>query len=105
MPYSGRVEVKFDGKWGTVCNDSWDILDADVVCRMLGYVAAVQVMSFPPRKQRGRKIWIESINCTGEENSLVWCPHRGWGEHKCSNLEDAGVVCSNSTGMYKEFEN
>ena len=42
MPNEGFIEIKgSDGTWGGICDDSWDQLDADVVCRMLGYPSSV----------------------------------------------------------------
>ena len=39
---SGRVEVRFRGVWGTVCDDNFGEEEGAVVCRMLG----LQVLPF-----------------------------------------------------------
>ena len=88
------MEIFYNGTWGTVCDDSWDIDDARVVCRELGFSAALRAPTnafFGPGSGR---IWLDDVECQGYERSLANCQHRGWANHECDHSEDASVICS-----------
>ncbi|XP_025142229.1 T-cell differentiation antigen CD6 isoform X9 [Bubalus bubalis] len=92
-PCEGRVEMLEHGQWGSVCDDTWDLDDAHVVCRQLGCGWAVQALPglhFTPGQ--GRIHW-DQVNCTGLETYLWHCPGLP-GNGYCGHKEDAGVVCS-----------
>ena len=40
-PKSGRVEVKHNGVWGTICDDNFGENESQVICRMLGFSSNV----------------------------------------------------------------
>lgn len=91
----GRVEI-FYGEWGTVCDDFWDLDDATVVCRQLGFLRAVFAFRTSQFGQGTGPIWLDNIHCTGTETRLDQCPHNGIGIHNCIHFEDAGVRCTSN---------
>ena len=93
----GRVEVYHNGVWGTVCDDSWDITDANVVCRQLNYSGAIAARSFSFFGRGSGPIYYDNVGCTSREKRLADCSHRGIGVHDCSHSEDAGVLCRGTT--------
>ncbi|XP_022807798.1 deleted in malignant brain tumors 1 protein-like [Stylophora pistillata] len=92
-PYLGRVEVLFNGIWGTVCDDFWDLQDADVVCHELGYDGALSATGNAALGRGTGPIWLDNVQCVGNEASILQCNHRGWRVHDCRHDKDAGVVC------------
>ena len=91
--YEGRVEVYHNGEWGTVCDDGWDLNDAQVVCNQLGFNGAAAVRHGAFYGQGSGRIWLNNLNCTGTEITFENCSPRGWGIGNCSHSEDAGMKC------------
>ena len=120
--YEGRVEVCYNGTYGTVCDDKWDVLDAAVVCRQLGYNStgtfSIRVCMFMSERAiitmnmisslpsavvavsngyfgaaSSVPIHLDNVLCSGTEESLFSCSSPSVGTHNCEHTEDAGVIC------------
>ena len=95
----GRVEVNYNGEWGTVCDDGWDDTDAGVVCRQLGFGSSGTAIESVFFSQGSGSIWLDNVICSGNESVLASCGHLGVGITRlCSHDEDAGVRCNGTQG-------
>ena len=100
----GRVEVNYNGEWGTVCDDGWDDIDAGVVCRQLGFGSSGMAIGSVDFDQGSGSIWLNSVTCIGNELTLTSCGHIGINNTRsCSHAEDAGVRCNISQGKFIDF--
>ena len=61
--FEGRVEIMHDGLWGTVCDDSWDIQDATVVCRelLLGNAQEAVKLGRLGKGKDSQPIWLSKV--------------------------------------------
>lgn len=81
-------------QWGTVCDDAWDLRDAEVVCRQLGCGSAVAAWGEAHYGPGTGYIFLDNLKCKGSEPALLRCSHIRWDVHNCDHSEDASAVCS-----------
>ncbi|XP_011672697.2 deleted in malignant brain tumors 1 protein-like [Strongylocentrotus purpuratus] len=89
----GRVEVLYGGSWGTICGKWWNMRDARVVCRMLGFDGALEAPRSAKFGQGSGHILLTGVSCDGTEDNLAYCAHAGIGRYSCSHTWDAGAIC------------
>ncbi|XP_078263364.1 HHIP-like protein 1 [Rhinoraja longicauda] len=96
VPGRGTVEVYVGGAWGTVCDDLWELRAAAVVCRQLGFPAALAAYRKAELGAGGGPVLLDDVQCRGDEDNLLQCRHAPDTEINCSHREDAGVWCGDS---------
>ena len=86
----GRLEVYYNGTWGTVCDEGFTNSTATVVCYVLGFGYVGQVTCNHYGVGSG-PIWLDSVRCNGTETNIGNCRHGGWGQHNCVHSQDLSV--------------
>ena len=90
--HEGRVEILYAGVWGAICNDLFNLTAANVVCRQLGYPGAVRIAS--SFGSDSAQIWLDDVQCIGNESSIVQCSHNGFNIYNCNfDTDQIGVEC------------
>ena len=90
----GRVEILYQGIWGTICDNEWNDIDATVACRQLGFLNGTAAGQTHFGSGSG-PVWLSQVDCLGNESKLSDCMHNQTGSvGNCSHAQDAGVQCS-----------
>ncbi|XP_052085689.1 scavenger receptor cysteine-rich type 1 protein M130-like isoform X3 [Mytilus californianus] len=90
-----RLEIFYNFEWGTVCDDSFGDIDAVVACKQLSYSTGISLGS--DVDDGSGRIWLDDVNCFGNERKLIYCAHPGFGVGNCNHNEDVGLYCFNMT--------
>ena len=88
--HEGRLEVYYNGEWGTVCHSGFDRLDGDIACRQLGYNGSAAVYTHGGGTDR---VWLSGLDCEHFRTSLDQCDHSGW-LSGCPHDNDVGLICA-----------
>ena len=86
---------------GGICDNGFDMNDAVVICRMLGYelVAALAnstADNLYGNAPSGNNFVLDGLGCTGNEESIFDCQHKGEWNENCVAKDIAGVQCEAS---------
>ena len=118
---NGRVEVCYNGVWGTVCESGWSLSDAIVVCKQLGLTregrlelslsmemnhSPIGVIARPVTNssifgQGNLPVVYSDVSCAGWESHLLECSRKHHSTFECTSRNAAGVICTD--GMYYRF--
>ncbi|XP_025102100.1 deleted in malignant brain tumors 1 protein-like isoform X8 [Pomacea canaliculata] len=103
---AGRLEIYFNGEWGTVCNNNFGKEELQVACRMLGFKKTEAAAVGSDRYGQGSgPVLFGNVNCRGFETSLEQCSHRGFYPHGCTHSKDVGVICNITQPMKARLVN
>jgi neurotrypsin len=92
-PHEGRLEIQYQGVWGTVCNDEFTDLDVQVACNSLGF-GYIGYVVFTDFGETTGPIHLDEVDCTGDETNIGYCAHAPWGDNNCGHIEDIKISCS-----------
>ncbi|XP_064609094.1 deleted in malignant brain tumors 1 protein-like [Liolophura sinensis] len=91
----GRLEMLRNGEWGTICGETFSLLNAKVVCRQMGFNESLAHFYYLDGMATGNTS-LKRVRCTGNEQRLIECFHMFLGFRANSCKKAAGVECRRS---------
>ena len=99
----GIVNVRINGQWGGVCEDTVGINEGDVICRQLGFEQGAENIINGQRSDDDNPILLFDMKCNGDENHISECKFEDHAahDHACNDIQKAGIKCKKSTNQPK----
>lgn len=98
-PHEGRLQVMLDGKWGTVCNYNWNIVNAALVCHQLGLTLNPDDWYLEPNEIPSagmtEDILLSNVECNEFDKDITKCKAETIEsfENSCTHDNDVGIRC------------
>ena len=86
--------VKYNDRWGTVCDDSWTDTNSQAACQTLGWRGGSHTNYDTKLSEVFVPIWMDNVKCSSSSTNFLQCSHPGWGEENCSHAEDILLTCT-----------
>ncbi|CAL4064347.1 unnamed protein product, partial [Meganyctiphanes norvegica] len=99
----GRVEVRYLGVWGSICDDDISFEEGNVLCRMMGWNRSVSIFKNNTFGKGEGPVWLDDLQCVGTERTIEECLHLPWGQNNCDHTENLGLQCT-AQGIPEEEE-
>ncbi|XP_011405883.1 PREDICTED: neurotrypsin-like [Amphimedon queenslandica] len=94
-PYTsyGRLEVYCNEQWGTVCTNTFDVTDATVACRQLGY-SGYTTWAGTLAGSDSQPIWLNNVDCTSSSLCFAYCQSCPSSQSSsCGHSQDVALGC------------
>ncbi|NXN06988.1 C163A protein, partial [Indicator maculatus] len=97
---SGRLQVFYNGTWGSVCSNSMPPKTVSLACKELGCGDRGDLEIHLPSARVSGPAWLDRVEC-GERNSSFWqCPSAPWDQQSCDNLRDeTHIICNGNSEL------
>ncbi|XP_074851773.1 scavenger receptor cysteine-rich type 1 protein M130-like [Carettochelys insculpta] len=95
---AGRLEVFYNGTWGSVCSNQMSTVTAVIVCKQLhcgdgGYIAGDSTYG-----EGSGPAWLDRVQCSEQHSSLWQCPSEPWNAESCDDRrEETHITCTGVT--------